>query len=702
MVADPSGSRVGEVLNGRYRLDELIGTGGMGEVYRATNTGVNRTVAIKTLRPEYARNQQLVERFMREARAHNLVQHPNVASVLDVDRDANGVPFMVQEFLDGEDLASILEQFPEGMPPGMALTILLPIIECVAAAHAQNIVHRDLKPENVFLARLEGVTVPKVLDFGISKMPEREGSVRLTGTNMIIGSPAYMSPEQIISPKKVDVRSDVWSLGVMLYELLSGKLPFEASGDALFVKICRDDPIALEEAAPHVPAQFTEIARKCLQRDPEQRFRNASHLATQFAGIREMLNVPSASTAEAPSGKDTQAQGTMDPMAFGATVFAAPAPVIDGQAGAGAAQQSTFGFPMASVPPVQEPPGRGAKTQGAPSPASLVRGGADPVSAATVAARPAAVQAARGYGPSAATSAAALAGELTVRLRPGPDEQAENSVKVVSASAIAKAFDFGPTETAPEPKSAIEQKAKPARVDRARRRPAGGLTAVEQLALKRAREREYGETLVMERFYPAIKGLVLALTVFLLARLIEQDALQAVQRTIGSAGFYLGSILALVMAYTTVILFRTGVESSSVSLIAASGGNALLTVCLAVAGGSLGPLPNLGEYTRMTSMLAPWSAVLLAVGMAVHGVVRGIDELREPGTGRKLYGAALFLLALLSALMAYQMARHAAGGLEDRDNLNAEIRSAPDPRSSPAVSTSSRSAARWVDAPWSA
>lgn len=280
--------REGQTLAGKYALERLLGVGSMGEVYRATNLAAGRVVAVKLLRKEHASNEQVVARFLREAKAANMVAHRNVAQVLDVGQDADGVPFIVQEFLEGRDLSDMLLEFEFGMPVQLALNLFLPITQAMAAVHAAGLVHRDLKPENVMLAHVDGLTVPKVLDFGVSKMEQGAGDVRLTGVNTIMGSPNYMCPEQIQKPQTVDARADVWALGVMLYEALSAQLPFDSPNiSTLFVKICSGSFTPLDEVAHSLPQGVVDIVHRCLRVDREERFADATALAralTQAAG----------------------------------------------------------------------------------------------------------------------------------------------------------------------------------------------------------------------------------------------------------------------------------------------------------------------------------------------------------------------------------------------------------------------------------
>jgi len=280
--------REGQTLAGKYALERLLGVGSMGEVYRATNLAAGRVVAVKLLRKEHASNEQVVARFLREAKAANMVAHRNVAQVLDVGQDADGVPFIVQEFLEGRDLSDMLLEFEFGMPVQLALNLFLPITQAMAAVHAAGLVHRDLKPENVMLAHVDGLTVPKVLDFGVSKMEQGAGDVRLTGVNTIMGSPNYMCPEQIQKPQTVDARADVWALGVMLYEALSAQLPFDSPNiSTLFVKICSGSFAPLDEVAHSLPQAVVDIVHRCLRVDREERFADATALAralTQAAG----------------------------------------------------------------------------------------------------------------------------------------------------------------------------------------------------------------------------------------------------------------------------------------------------------------------------------------------------------------------------------------------------------------------------------
>jgi len=275
-------SRIGEVLASKYRLEALLGSGAMGDVYRAVNEGVGRAVAIKMLRPEHVANPLVVERFMREARTANLVRHPNVVDVLDIDKDDRGTPFLVQELLDGEDLASFVDARGGKLREGDLVALLTPVIDALAEAHARGVVHRDIKPANVFLAKTARGTVPKLLDFGISKVTAPD--VRATEVGTFLGTPAYMAPEQVQGARDADPRTDVWALGTMMFELLAGRLPFDAmDAPALFVAIATRDAPTLRAVNAAVSPELSRIVERCLRRRPDERYASAAELARDLA-----------------------------------------------------------------------------------------------------------------------------------------------------------------------------------------------------------------------------------------------------------------------------------------------------------------------------------------------------------------------------------------------------------------------------------
>lgn len=281
-------SRVGDLLAGKYRLDALLGSGGVGDVYRAQNTLIGRTVAIKLLKPEHATDDSVVERFLREAKAANLARHPNVVDVLDVGLDDEGIPFIVQEFLEGMDLGTHLKRVGGPLPSKQVLELLIPVVEAVGLAHTRGVVHRDLKPENVFLAKGDGKVVPKLLDFGISYIKPQPGDVRMTKAGITVGTPAYMSPEQLEGTAGVDARTDVWALGVILYEALAGRLPFEGESSALlFAQIAWVDPLPLRDVAPNVPERLAKVVHRCLRRRLDERYPSAAELTRDLVHVRE-------------------------------------------------------------------------------------------------------------------------------------------------------------------------------------------------------------------------------------------------------------------------------------------------------------------------------------------------------------------------------------------------------------------------------
>ncbi len=320
-------SRVGEVLASKYRLEAVLGSGGMGEVYRAVNLDVGRAVAIKLLRPELAMSPSVVERFLREARAANLVRHPNVVDVLDVGREANGTPFIVQELLEGEDLAHFIDRRGGKLPLNEVIDILGPVIDAVGEAHAQGVIHRDIKPDNVFLAKVKLTIVPKLLDFGISKVSAPDQLV--TEIGVMMGTPAYMPPEQVEGTRAADPRSDVWALGVMLFELIAGRMPFEApTAPALFYAIAHDDAPTLLEVGANVPPSVSQVVARCLRRLPEDRYPSAAELGRDLRHIANGTDLePTSKRSTAPSAlKGTAAPTFTVQAACVPTISAAVAP----------------------------------------------------------------------------------------------------------------------------------------------------------------------------------------------------------------------------------------------------------------------------------------------------------------------------------------------------------------------------------------
>jgi hypothetical protein len=247
------GVELGAVLAGRYRIDRVLGQGGMGIVVQAMHLQLHQPVAMKFLLPEVLGNQQVVQRFLREAQAAVRLRSEHVARVIDVGTLETGAPYMVLEYLEGADLAN----FPRSqLSIGGVVDLMLQACEALAEAHSLGIVHRDIKPANFFLARgADGAPLLKVLDFGISKAPT--AGTNLTATQSVMGTPAYMSPEQMRSSRDVDNRSDIWALGVVLYELLQGVPPFGGDTFSSMVLKVVNDP--LPRMTVHLPGELDAI-----------------------------------------------------------------------------------------------------------------------------------------------------------------------------------------------------------------------------------------------------------------------------------------------------------------------------------------------------------------------------------------------------------------------------------------------------------
>jgi serine/threonine protein kinase len=274
----------GDVLAGKYTLERVLGKGGMGTVFAARHGELGQLVAIKVL---HSSASSASARFLREARISAGLLSEHTARVFDLGRTSAGAPFLVMEHLEGEDLSRVVRRGP--LPPSLALDYALQICDALAEAHAAGVVHRDLKPSNVFVTRrADGSPCLKVLDYGISKRlaaPGTEESHSLTERHSLLGSPAYMSPEQLRQSKDVDARADIWSMGVLLYELLTGSRPFKAPVlSALSVSIAADVPPPPSSVNAAVPPAFEHAIMRCLSKDPHGRFASAAELAAELRG----------------------------------------------------------------------------------------------------------------------------------------------------------------------------------------------------------------------------------------------------------------------------------------------------------------------------------------------------------------------------------------------------------------------------------
>ncbi|MBL8612727.1 MAG: serine/threonine protein kinase [Myxococcales bacterium] len=275
----PALPNLGEVVGGKYRLDQVLGVGGMGVVMLAADTALGRPVAIKFLSRAKAHKPDAVARFQREARAAASLQSEHVVRVLEVGALPSGDPYIVMEHLRGADLAQVVQR-RGGLPVEEAVEYVLQVCEALAEAHGQGIVHRDLKPQNLFVTqRPDGTPSVKVLDFGISKAAADTGS-NLTHTETVLGTPLYMSPEQVRSLKNVDHRADIWAMGAILFELVAGGPLWSApSPSALCAMIVVDPPPTLRQRVPAAPPGLEAIVARCLMKDAGQRFQTVGELA---------------------------------------------------------------------------------------------------------------------------------------------------------------------------------------------------------------------------------------------------------------------------------------------------------------------------------------------------------------------------------------------------------------------------------------
>ena len=304
-----SGAQIasGVVVAGRYRIERLLGEGGMGAVWSATHMLTHKPVALKFLKGPA--NPELIRRFVREARAASAVRHPNVVEIHDIITLEDGLPAMVMDLLDGESLAQRLER-AGAVPLGELASIMVAVVSAVGTAHAAGIVHRDLKPDNIYLARLgDGRVEPMVLDFGICKLNAADGAAAetsaLTRTGSMMGTPYYMAPEQVFGEKDLDARADVWALGIILYECSSGRRPIGGDNFGQVIKMITAGSIPpLNQVAPHLPPEFTHMVARMLTQDRNQRLRD---LREVFGTLRQLTEVRAQTFGNATAVLEPQA-----------------------------------------------------------------------------------------------------------------------------------------------------------------------------------------------------------------------------------------------------------------------------------------------------------------------------------------------------------------------------------------------------------
>lgn len=296
-TADPL---LGQTLAGKYEIEELIKTGGMGSVYRGRHILMDKRVAVKVLRPSLAVDDAVVARFSREAKAASRISHPHAVNVTDFGESENGVVFLVMEYLDGQTLKEIIKETGP-MPLPRVVEILRQVAGALDAAHDQGVIHRDLKSDNIMLSQTNGGEWAKVLDFGIAKIQQPDGArdMDITAANLVIGTPQYMSPEQCSQSGPIDARSDLYSLGIIIYEMLAGRVPFTGeSPTVIMMKQVQDEPPPLSEARPDLPVAVTQVVMRALAKQPADRYQSAGEF---FKALSEASAVDALSVEAAPA-----------------------------------------------------------------------------------------------------------------------------------------------------------------------------------------------------------------------------------------------------------------------------------------------------------------------------------------------------------------------------------------------------------------
>jgi len=301
----------------KYRLGRMLGEGGMGAVYEAVHVDLQKRVALKLLSPQIATNPTSVKRFKREARAAAAVKHDNVVSVTDTGTDDDGVPFIVMELLEGESLSSLLHR-ERVLPPEIAVPIIMQILGGLGAAHEQGVVHRDLKPPNIFITKApDGGYRVKILDFGISKFGADQDKASLTADGGLVGTPQFMAPEQVKARKDVDARADIYAVGVLLYRMLSGKLPFRAKkADELYSQILAGTPKAICHLNPSIDAELDTVVLKAMALRREDRYEDARAFRQALHRVMPEMpadgTIPPGAPAEPSDIDEFQTARTMD------------------------------------------------------------------------------------------------------------------------------------------------------------------------------------------------------------------------------------------------------------------------------------------------------------------------------------------------------------------------------------------------------
>lgn len=351
---------IGQTLGGKFRLVRLLGDGGMGAVYEAVHERLGNRVAIKIVHPDIARRPGIVERFLQEAKVAAQIRSLHVVQVSDVDQTEGGLPYMVMELLEGEPLASVLDR-EHRLPVATACEYTQQVLEGLEAAHALGVVHRDLKPDNVFVTFVAQKPVLKIIDFGIAKV-RREDQRSLTVAGISMGTAEYMPPEQAFSADRADARSDLYSVGVLLYEMLSGRRP--VSGDdarTVAAKVERGEVTLLLHVAPDVPQRLAGLCHRAMAPRQELRFASATEMRVALAGV-VAPNTPSGPNPGTPS-PDLRLQN----VPATATTVRAGGPLPGAEFAQPLASRTPFesaprspGMNAAFVPLAQTPPARRA------------------------------------------------------------------------------------------------------------------------------------------------------------------------------------------------------------------------------------------------------------------------------------------------------------------------------------------------------